>query len=120
MSFKKAGAPMVFNVLVKQEDDLFVAHCLELDVVTASKRRGKVLSDIKDLIIAQVDYAFSNNNLDYLYRSAPPEVWKEFYDCKKLIEEETVRELFQTKTRGPFLPPWIVARMCELSKPCHA
>jgi hypothetical protein len=120
MSFRKVGAPMIFNLLVKKEDDTYVAHCLELDIVATSRDLEQVKSDMVDLIKAQVDYAFSNNNLAHLYHPAPPEVWQEFYACKHQIEEKTIRSAVKSKTSERFIPPWIVARTCELFKPCHA
>jgi hypothetical protein len=35
--------------------------------------------DIVALICAQIDYAFSNDNLDNLYHPAPKQVWEAFY-----------------------------------------
>lgn len=72
---------MTFNVFVKKEDELFVAHCLELDIVTSSNNIGDLESDIISLISAQLDYAIANDNLDNLFHPAPSEVWQELYEC---------------------------------------
>ena len=67
------------NVLIKKEGDLWIGHCLELDITATSSAIDDLKSDIKDLIVAQIDYAFSNDNLDYLFHPAPSDIWKEFY-----------------------------------------
>ena len=79
---------MTFNILVKKEDKMWIAHCLELDIVTTSKTLPTLKKEIIDLIITQIDYAFSNDNLENLYHPAPPEVWAEFYTCKESIEKK--------------------------------
>jgi hypothetical protein len=79
---------MTFNIIAKKENDMWIAHCLELDIVATSDSLADLRKDMDDLIIAQIDYAFSNNNLDNLYRPAPPEIWKEFYSCKKFSKDK--------------------------------
>ena len=77
MAGEKTGS-MIFSVLVKKEGDTWVAHCLELDIVTTARSLDAAKAEMNDLIAAQVDYAFCNDNLENLYRPAPPEVWKKF------------------------------------------
>ena len=107
---------MIFNILVKKEEDLFVAHCLELDIVTTSKDEKEVISDILDLVKAQVNYAFSNDNLVHLFHPAPPEVWEEFYACEKQKERKIEIEPASEKIPDRFIPPWIIARTCTSSR----
>jgi len=101
---------MTFNILAKKEGGLYVAHCLELDIVATSHSKEELKKEIKNLIITQVDYAFSNNNLDNLYRPAPPEVWKEFYACKDFIEKKI--KMKSEYEGNSFVPPWIIANTC--------
>lgn len=115
----KTASAMIFNILITKDAGLYVAHCLELDIVTTHTRLAKVKSDIIDLIKAQVDYAFSNNNLDHLYKSAPPQIWKEFYSCKNQVEKKSnIKSSFKGKDKKLFVPSSIIARTCESS--CHA
>jgi len=111
---------MTFNILVKEIEDLYVAHCLELDIVATSENSEQVEKDIIDLILAQVDYAFSNNNLAYLYRPAPPELWEEFHACKAVIEEKKIKLESTFRKSQRFVPPSILARTCNLGQFCHA
>ncbi|MDY7037350.1 MAG: hypothetical protein SV375_14440 [Thermodesulfobacteriota bacterium] len=74
---------MTFNILAKKENKIWIAHCLELDIVSTAKTLNILKKEIVDLIIAQIDYAFSKDNLDNLYHPAPTEVWRKFYACKE-------------------------------------
>lgn len=68
------------NILTKREDDLFIAHCLEFDIVATSDTPEQAQNACVELICAQIEYAFAHNNLDNLYHSAPAEVWAEFFE----------------------------------------
>lgn len=111
---------LAFNVLVKKEGELFIAHCLELDIVATHENVEAVTTDILDLIRAQVSYAFTYKNLDHLYRPAPPEAWAEFYSCKLRLER---RKVEMTRSRrapaGVFVPPWFIAQTCTVPSACH-
>jgi len=101
---------MTFNILAKKEEGIWVAHCLELDIVATAKTLSVLKKEIVDLIITQVDYAFSNDNLDNLYHPAPQEIWKEFYKCKRSIGKK-IRMKSEFKDKS-FVPPWIIANTC--------
>ena len=109
---------MSFNILIRKEGDYCIAHCLELDIVATAKNLKSVQDDIFDLIKAQVGYAFSNGNLDNLYHPAPPEVWKEFFECKEAWEKK-VSASQADDSLETFVPPWIIATMCQAAN-CHA
>lgn len=112
---------MVFNILVKEEDDLFVAHCLELDIVATADAIDEVKNDLFDLIITQVSSAFSNDNLDYLFHPAPADVWKEFYQCKGRPEQKHIQiPLVQKTEPAKFVPPRIKTTTCHLPKAAYA
>ena len=82
---KSNDASFTTNILIKKEDNLFVAHCLELDIVAVGETLAAAEQEIVSLISAQIDYAFSNDNIDYLFHPAPSEAWQEFYRCKKQV-----------------------------------
>ncbi len=111
---------MVFNCLLKKDGDIFIGHCLELDIVATGNSIEAVKKDLADLILAQVDYAFSNDNLENLYRPAPPEVWKEFYACRPQTEDTVpLKSNFSdANSMETFVPPWIIAKTC-LAKSCR-
>ena len=101
---------MIFNIFVKKEDDEFIAHCMELDIVATGAAYDATIKDIVELVAAQISYAFSNDNLLNLYHPAPREVWEEFYTCKPVGEIRIpVKGSFN---RAAFIPPWIIAKTC--------
>ncbi len=109
------------NILIKKIENLCVAHCLELDIVATGKTPAEAEKEIVSLICAQVDYAFSNNNLDHLYHLAPPEIWKEFFACKEQMERKykLQSDFRDARRKGNILPPWLIAKTCELEPTCH-
>ena len=103
---------MSFNVLIKEEEGLYIAHCLELDIVAARETMEEAKKEIFDLIRVQVDYAFAHKNLENLFHPAPAEVWKEFYECKKQEEKLfSLKPSFKSE-EDIFIPPNFLARTC--------
>lgn len=115
------GLAMTFNILVKEEDNTFIAHCLELDIVATADNVNQVKEDMISLIIAQIDYAFSNDNLENLFHPAPSDVWSEFFSCKKMIEEKHKIEPSFNKdiSSKSVIPPWIITNTCQAPELCH-
>ena len=107
---KNNTTSITVNILVKKEADIWVGHCLELDIVTTANDIKALKKDMDDLIAAQIEYAFVNDNLGNLFRPAPKEVWEEFYKCKAQTEDKI---LVDSKSK-PFVPPWIIAKTCTL------
>lgn len=118
MTAQKAEvAAMTFNILIKKESDMFIAHCLELDIVATSQSADQVEEDIMSLIDAQIDYAFTHGNLDYLFHPAPIEVWKEFFECKEQIEKRNkIESQFKDDFPKSVVPPWMIAKICKAFK----
>ena len=116
----QSGQGMIFNCLIKNENDLWVGYCLELDIVTTAASVDQVKNDLKDLILAQVDYAFTNNNLDNLYHPAPRKIWQEFFHCKLLSEDRTpLTSAYQPPGNLEiFVPPWIIQKTFLASDVC--
>ena len=112
---------ITLNVLIKKEDDVFIAHCLELDIVATANTSNQAQKEIVSLIDAQVSYAFENNNLENLYHPAPPEVWKEFFACKESIEKKhKVKTLKKERDSRNIIPAWIITNTCLSPQVCHA
>ena len=88
---------MTLNILLYKEDDLFVAHSLEFDIVTSAISEYQVRIDILDLIKAHITYALENDNLEHLYRPAPPEFWN------MLATAKAVDQINNGKEEDPFI-----------------
>jgi hypothetical protein len=112
---------MAFNVLVKEEDGLWTAHCLELDIVAVEKDSEAVEQEMVDLIMAQVGFALAHENLSNLYRPAPREVWEEFLRCKESKERRRAPTKRQDipKEIAEFYFPEIITNTCISPKVCH-
>ena len=112
---------MIFNILITFEEDLCIAHCLELDIVATGRTINQTQKDIIALICAQVDYAFSNDNLENLYHPAPKDVWRIFYTCKEqMSKRHKVDATFAEGNGGKsFVPPWIIANTCQKPLFCN-
>jgi hypothetical protein len=104
------------NILAKAEYGMFTAHCLELDIVAVADTLELVQKEIVSLVCAQIDYAFSNDNLDNLFHPAPPEAWQELYRCK----EQTERK-YAIKSEKAFekVPPWLITKTCTTNTQLH-
>jgi len=113
---------IIVNVLAKKENDLWTGHCLEFDIVATADSIDQLKRDMIDLILAQIDYAFSNDNLGNLYHPAPARVWEEFYSCKNQTEEKVRLESHFQNDNLPksFVPPWIIAKTCLLESQSFA
>ena len=70
--------PFHFDVLVEPQDGEYVAHCLQLDIVAAGQTREAAVSDVIDLIQAQIEFAVEHDNVENVLKPAPPEVWQRF------------------------------------------
>lgn len=71
------------NVLIYKEDDEWIAHCLQMDLVAANIDRDLVQDDIVDLIKAHVVYAIENDNIEHIFKSAPAEEWEKLARFQK-------------------------------------
>ena len=108
---------LTVNILIKREEGMFVAHCLEMDIVATGDSLEAVKSDIIDLIKAQITFAFAHGNQDNLFHPAPSEVWREFYKCSGV--EKARHEVPQSEDApGEFIPPWFFANTCGVGGEC--
>ncbi len=106
------------NILTKEENGFFVAHCLEFDIVATADTVDHAQRECVALICAQIEYAFTHDNLDNLYHSAPAEVWAEFFTCKAQEEKRyKIEKRLDDASETSFLPPWLMAKTCHM---CHA
>lgn len=105
-----------YNVLLKIEDELCIAHCLELDLVHASENAKDALKGLFDVIFAQVSFAFEHDNVENLYKPAPAEVWQEYFKaasekCKISVKRKHLPKQKSQATR--VFPDFISTRILE-------
>jgi len=98
------------DVVCYKEDDLFVAHCLQLDLVTTATTVHQACINMEDVIKAHITYALNNNNLKNIFKPAPPEIWQLMSNAD-VIDGKPIQEL-----SFPSLPPphliYQIQRLC--------
>ncbi len=66
------------DVLIKKEDDYYIAHCLQFDLVATDDTLKGVQKSIIELCNAHIQFSYKNNNTDYLFSPAPNKIWNEY------------------------------------------
>lgn len=80
------------HVLIHEENGVWVAHCLEMDIVTAHKEQSTVENDIIDLIRAQIESAIEHGNMENIFKPAPSEDWAKLYSASKACNHRKLKK----------------------------
>ena len=68
------------TVLLYREEEDYVAHCLEFDIVNSTTESYETAyTELYDLVTSYINYAYENDNTDHLYNPAPAEYCNKFY-----------------------------------------
>lgn len=93
---------LTLRALIYQDDDCWVAHCLETDVVADGATPMKAFENLQSLTSFQIETALEAGDLQSIFRQAPPEILSAFaigYDQHfrrrppKAVERFDVRRL---------------------------
>ena len=84
---------------------VWVAHCLELDLVAVAPSRQEAEEDLQSIIRAQIEYCINNDNMENLFRSAPQELWDEFYGTEKKKAGSKTAPITFTAQEPKFMAP---------------
>ena len=71
---KPTKVNLSFRGVLYQEDDMWIAHCLETDIVAEGKTQQEAVKNILDLSLFQVETALEDGDLKSIFRPAPPDV----------------------------------------------
>ena len=100
------------DVLVKKEEDYYLAHCLQFDIVATDDSMGAVQKAMIDLCVAHIRFSHENNNMDYLFSPAPTEVWTDYYahlrDGKCTFEHKELHIRLDQPNTIPLIPAFMV------------
>lgn len=66
------------NVLVYEEGGKFVAHAMELDICDVADTKEVACKYLMELCCIQIEAAFRDDNLEYLFRSPTMEIWQKY------------------------------------------
>jgi hypothetical protein len=87
----KTGSDLSINLsaIAFSEDGVWIAHCLELDIVADGKDVDDAISSLISLCDFQIRTAMEHGDLGSVYRSAPAEMWAMFAEgTEKLLAEK--------------------------------
>jgi hypothetical protein len=100
------------DVLIKKEENYYLAHCLQFDILVTDDTLEGVKQAILDTCIAHIRYSIENNNLDYLFSLAPQEVWTQYLVLAKdphcIAEMKTISPPPGKAETIPAVPPFII------------
>jgi hypothetical protein len=68
--------------VVYREGKAWIAHCLELDIVSEGANAEAAMNDMLDLCAFQIETATKNNDLESIFRPAPAKYWNLFYSAR--------------------------------------
>lgn len=72
------------NFLIYNEDNTWIAHCLELDMVGFSPDSAEsAVNELIELIKTQIQFAIENDNLNSIFTPAPSDLWIKRLSAKK-------------------------------------
>jgi predicted RNase H-like HicB family nuclease len=90
-------------VLIYKEDNNWVAHCLDFDLLACARRSPRdAVSRLMGVIRAHIEYLDDNGLLEQLHRPAPREYWNMLREAKPI----GIIPLFEKKEKASeSLPP---------------
>ncbi len=71
--------------IIYPENGVWLAHCLEMDIVAEGKTPQQALQDVVDLCNLQFQVALKEGDVASAFRPAPPEYWKLFFMAQKRL-----------------------------------
>ena len=70
------------DVLLRQTDEGYEAHCLQFDLVEVAPTAEEVEQAMKNVIMAHIEYSLAHDNREHLFHSAPVDVWSAFFSSQ--------------------------------------
>lgn len=67
---------LMVHIIFYPEDDHYVAHCLEFDLVAQGNSVRESFQNLLDAVELQAAYAVETGDLENLIQPAPPEFWR--------------------------------------------
>ena len=74
----KRGFRVALRAVAYPHGTWWIAHCLELDLVTEGRDLDSAFQDLMDVSATQIETAIEAGNLESVFRPAPPEIWAMF------------------------------------------
>ncbi len=76
----------------KKKND-FLAHCLDMNIAAHGKTCAEAVSELKELLVVQMEYCLEHDMLDTLFRPAPKTYWDMYYrsQANRVINQLSLR-----------------------------
>jgi hypothetical protein len=78
MARSRSNVSINLSAIVYEEDGVWIAHCLELDIVAEDESSNEALHSLVSLCDFQIKVAMEERDLRSIFRAAPPEIWQMF------------------------------------------
>ncbi len=89
MSIAGSNLSINLSAIAYCEDGVWIAHCLELDIVAEGNDADEAIRSLISLCDFQIRTAMESGDLGSVFRPAPAEVWTMFAEGhEKLLEEK--------------------------------
>src|SRR5580704_12791727 len=76
--------------IIYREEDVWLAHCLELDIVAEGTSASEAMSDALRLCALQIEFAMEHGDIKSVFRAAPPEFWAMYSRSKTVPPPQSV------------------------------
>jgi len=67
------------DVLIRQTDEGYEAHCLQFDLVEVAPTPEEAEQAMRNVITAHITYSLAHDNGEHLFQVAPLEAWNAFF-----------------------------------------
>ncbi|HXG15704.1 MAG TPA: hypothetical protein VNK50_05615 [Calidithermus sp.] len=82
-----------FRAIAFREGQEWVAHCLDLDIVSSGRTRDEAVDALVEALGLQLAHARETDNYEYLFRPAPESAWQRLAEIMKGPHETLLRSI---------------------------
>ena len=98
-----------FRATVLNEGGEWIAHCLDLDIVSTGATAAAAIDALVEALGLQLAYAQETANYNHLVRPAPLEAWQKLGDIMKAPHQTFVRSIVDNASGQNLLEAQAVA-----------
>jgi hypothetical protein len=84
---------LTLHAIAFREEGEWIAHCLELDIVSSGPTAHAALDSLVEALALQLSYARDNDNFEYLFRPAPESAWRKLAEIIKGPHQTVIRPI---------------------------
>jgi len=92
------------NVIIEKEEDLYIAHCLEFDIVADGRTEKEAMNNIFESIVNHIDFCLAMGNIDKIENPAPKKYWDKLKAIKRGKVYKRIKSPKIVQSERPKLP----------------